>query len=191
MYWFAWCVAFIAALVTTALLRGRTGRAFEAIRNDELAAEAMGVATRRAKIAAFAYSGALAALGGAIFASFLGLVNPDAVGIALSVDFLLMVVLGGSGLVSGALVGAALIGFANVDRPPIRQLARGRLRRARDRLRRVLAARSSRRTPRAARASRTARARHRPSRSDARRLPMRQFSHRCARRATTHWPLRG
>jgi branched-chain amino acid transport system permease protein len=114
MYWFAWLVAFLAALATTALLRGRTGRAFEAIRNDELAAEAMGVPTRRAKIAAFAYSGALAALGGALFASFLGLVNPDAVGVALSVDFLLMVVLGGSGLVSGALVGAALIGFANV-----------------------------------------------------------------------------
>ncbi|HEX3467712.1 MAG TPA: branched-chain amino acid ABC transporter ATP-binding protein/permease [Candidatus Elarobacter sp.] len=114
MYWFAWFVALAAALVTTALLRGRVGRAFEAIRNDELAAEAMGVATRRAKIAAFAYSGALAALGGAIFASFLGLVNPDAVGVALSVDILLMVVLGGSGLVSGALLGAALIGFANV-----------------------------------------------------------------------------
>jgi branched-chain amino acid transport system permease protein len=114
MYWFAWFVAFLAALATTALLRGRTGRAFEAIRNDELAAEATGVATRRAKIAAFAYSGVLAALGGAMFASFLGLVNPDAVGVALSVDFLLMVVLGGSGLVSGALVGAALIGFANV-----------------------------------------------------------------------------
>ena len=49
-----------------------------------------------------------------MFAAFLGLVNPDAVGIALSVDFLLMVVLGGSGLVAGALFGAALIGFANV-----------------------------------------------------------------------------
>ncbi len=113
-YWFAWLVAFAAALVTTGLLRGRTGRAFEAIRNDELAAEAIGVATRRAKIAAFAYSGALAAIGGALFASFLGLINPDAVGVALSVDFLLMVVLGGSGLVAGALFGAALIGFANV-----------------------------------------------------------------------------
>ena len=113
-YWFAWAVAFAAALLTTALLRGRLGRAFEAIRNDELAAEAMGVPTRRCKIVAFAYAAALAAAGGALFAAFLGLVNPDAVGVALSIDVLLMVVLGGSGLVAGALAGAALIGFANV-----------------------------------------------------------------------------
>jgi len=113
-YWFAWSVAFGAAVLSLNLLRGRTGRAFEAIRNDELAAEAIGIPTRRYKILAFAYSGALAAAGGATFAAFLGLVNPDAVGIALSVDFLLMVVLGGGGLVSGALFGAALIGYLNV-----------------------------------------------------------------------------
>jgi branched-chain amino acid transport system permease protein len=113
-YWFAWAVACVAALLTTALLRSRIGRAFEAMRNDRLAAESSGVPTRRNTIVAFAYAGALAAAGGATFAAFLGLVNPEAVGIALSVDFLLMVVLGGSGLVAGALAGAALIGFANV-----------------------------------------------------------------------------
>ena len=113
-YWFAWIVAFGAALLTTALLRARSGRAFEAIRNDELAAEAIGVPTRRYKVFAFAYAGALAATGGALFAAFLGLVNPESVGVALSVDLLLMVVLGGSGLVAGALLGAALIGFLNV-----------------------------------------------------------------------------
>jgi ABC-type branched-subunit amino acid transport system ATPase component/ABC-type branched-subunit amino acid transport system permease subunit len=113
-YWFAWTVAFGVAFLSLNLLRGRTGRAFEAIRNDEVAAEAIGIPTRRYKILAFAYAGALAAAGGATFAAFLGLVNPDAVGIALSVDFLLMVVLGGGGLVSGALFGAALIGYLNV-----------------------------------------------------------------------------
>jgi branched-chain amino acid transport system permease protein len=113
-YWGTWVVALAAALITLTMLRGRAGRAFEAIRNDELAAEAVGVPTRRYKIAAFAYAGALAAAGGAMFAAFLGLVNPDAVGVALSVDCLLMVVLGGSGLVAGALFGAALIGFLNV-----------------------------------------------------------------------------
>jgi ABC-type branched-subunit amino acid transport system ATPase component/ABC-type branched-subunit amino acid transport system permease subunit len=113
-YWGAWVIALAVAVITLTMLRGRAGRAFEAIRNDELAAEAIGVPTRRYKIAAFAYAGALAAAGGAMFAAFLGLVNPDAVGVALSVDFLLMVVLGGSGLVAGALFGAALIGFLNV-----------------------------------------------------------------------------
>jgi ABC-type branched-subunit amino acid transport system permease subunit len=73
-YWFAWLLALRAALLTLNLLRGRTGRAFEAIRNDELAAEVLGVPTRRYKIFAFAYRGALAGLGGAIYAAFLGIV---------------------------------------------------------------------------------------------------------------------
>ena len=114
-YWFVWAVALLAALLTLNLLRGRTGRAFETIRNDELAAEVVGVATQRYKILAFAYAGALAGLSGAIYAAFLGLIVPDAVGAALSIDFLLMVVLGGQGGVSGALIGAALIGFLDIS----------------------------------------------------------------------------
>jgi ABC-type branched-subunit amino acid transport system ATPase component/ABC-type branched-subunit amino acid transport system permease subunit len=114
-YWFAWTLALVAALLTLNLLRGRSGRAFEAIRNDELAAEVLGVPTRRYKIFAFAYAGALAGLGGAIYAAFLGIVVPDAVSTQLSISLLLMVVLGGSGGVSGALIGAALIGFLDIS----------------------------------------------------------------------------
>ncbi len=114
-YWFAWILALLAALLTLNLLRGRSGRAFEAIRNDELAAEVLGVPTRRYKIFAFAYAGALAGLGGTIYAAFLGIVVPDAVSVPLSISFLLMVVLGGSGGVSGALIGAALIGFLDIS----------------------------------------------------------------------------
>ena len=114
-YWFAWVLAFAVALLTLNLLRGRSGRAFEAIRNDELAAEVLGVPTRRYKILAFAYAGALAGLSGAVYAAFLGIVVPDAVGVPLSITLLLMVVLGGSGGVSGALIGAALIGFLDIS----------------------------------------------------------------------------
>jgi branched-chain amino acid transport system permease protein len=114
-YWFAWILALGAALLTLNLLRGRSGRAFEAIRNDELAAEVLGVPTRRYKILAFAYSGALAGLSGALYAAFLGIVVPDAVSVQLSITLLLMVVLGGSGGVSGALIGAALIGFLDIS----------------------------------------------------------------------------
>ena len=113
-YWFAWIVALGVAVISLNVLRGRTGRAFETIRNDELAAEMAGVPTRRYKVIAFAYAGALAGLAGALYASVLGIVVPDAVGIALSVDFLLMVVLGGAGGVCGALLGAALIGFLDI-----------------------------------------------------------------------------
>jgi branched-chain amino acid transport system permease protein len=90
-YWFAWLLALGAALLTLNLLRGRSGRAFEAIRNDELAAEVLGVPTRRYKILAFAYSGALAGLSGALYAAFLGIVVPDAVSVQLSITLLLMV----------------------------------------------------------------------------------------------------
>ncbi len=114
-YWFAWIIALGVALLTLNLLRGRSGRAFEAIRNDELAAEVLGVPTRRYKILAFAYSGALAGLAGAVYAAFLGIVVPDAVGPQLSFSLLLMVVLGGSGGVSGALIGAALLGFLDIS----------------------------------------------------------------------------
>jgi branched-chain amino acid transport system permease protein len=114
-YWFAWAFAALAAFVSINLLRGRSGRAFETIRNDELAAEVLGIPTRRYKIVAFAYAGALAGLAGAIYAAFLGIVVPDAVSVPLSITLLLMVVLGGSGSVSGALIGAALLGIIDIS----------------------------------------------------------------------------
>ncbi len=114
-YWFAWGFAAFAAFASINLLRGRTGRAFETIRNDELAAEVLGIPTRRYKILAFTYAGALAGLAGAIYASFLGIVVPDAVAVPLSITLLLMVVLGGSGSVSGALIGAAILGVIDIS----------------------------------------------------------------------------
>ena len=114
-YWFAWTLAALVAWASINLLRGRTGRAFETIRNDELAAEVLGVPTRRYKILAFVYAGALAGLAGAVYASFLGIVVPDAVSVTLSITLLLMVVLGGSGSVSGALIGAAVLGVIDIS----------------------------------------------------------------------------
>jgi len=108
-YTVAWMITSIVALLTLNLLRGRAGRAFEAIRNDELAADVLGVATRRYKVLAFTYSAALAGLAGGMYAVVLGVVVPDAVGVALSIDFVLMVVLGGRGYVAGAIAGATLI----------------------------------------------------------------------------------
>ncbi|MBC5811207.1 MAG: ATP-binding cassette domain-containing protein, partial [Candidatus Eremiobacteraeota bacterium] len=113
-FWYAWFLVAVVALLTRNLLRGRSGRAFEAIRNDELAAEVAGVPTRRYKIAAFTYAGALAGLGGTFYAAFLGLVEPNGVSVPLSIDLLLMVVLGGAGGITGATIGASIIGIANI-----------------------------------------------------------------------------
>jgi branched-chain amino acid transport system permease protein len=114
LYAVAWIVALLVAALSLNLLHGRTGTAFETIRNDELAAEVLGVPTRRYKIVAFAYAGALAGAAGTLYAALLGVVAPDALGVNLSIDFLLMVVLGGAGGVSGALIGAAVIGYLDV-----------------------------------------------------------------------------
>ena len=113
-YWYAWLLVAIAATSTTMLLRSRIGRAFEAIRNDALAAEVAGIPVRRYTIGVFAFAGALAGLAGTFYSSFLGLVVPDAVGVTVSIDVLLMVILGGSGTVSGAILGALLIAFSNL-----------------------------------------------------------------------------
>jgi ABC-type branched-subunit amino acid transport system ATPase component/ABC-type branched-subunit amino acid transport system permease subunit len=113
-YWYAWFLVALAAASTTALLRSRIGRAFEAIRNDPLAAEVAGIPVRRYTIGVFAFAGVLAGLAGTFYASFLGLVVPDAVGVNVSIDVLLMVILGGSGTVSGAILGALIIAFSNL-----------------------------------------------------------------------------
>ncbi len=113
-FWYAWAMVLLVAALTFNLLRGRTGRAFEAIRNDELAAEAIGVPTRRYKIAAFTYAGALAGFAGSFYGSYLGLIEPGTVGVNFSIDLLLMVVLGGAGRISGAILGATIIGLSNV-----------------------------------------------------------------------------
>jgi branched-chain amino acid transport system permease protein len=113
-YWYAWGMTALAAFLTINLLKGRAGRAFEAIRNDELAAEAAGIPTQRYKILAFAYAGGLAGFAGTFFVSYLGLVEPNAVGVSLSIDLLLMAVLGGAGGVAGATIGASIVGITNV-----------------------------------------------------------------------------
>jgi branched-chain amino acid transport system permease protein len=113
-YWYAWAMVALVAFLTFNLLRGRLGRAFEAIRNDELAAEAVGVPTRLVKVVAFAYAGALAGFAGTFYAAFLGIIDPSAIGVNFSIDLLLMVVVGGAGGVSGAVLGATIIGITNV-----------------------------------------------------------------------------
>ncbi|TAM61158.1 branched-chain amino acid ABC transporter ATP-binding protein/permease [bacterium] len=113
-YWFAWLVAALAAWTTWNLLRSRTGRAFAALSGDPLAAQVAGVPVKRYKLLAFAYAGALAGLSGALYAGYLGLVIPTAMGVQLSIDFLLMAVLGGSGNISGAVIGAALVAGLDV-----------------------------------------------------------------------------
>ena len=92
------------------LSRSRVGRAWVAIREDEVAASCTGVPVLHLKLLAQACGGAIAGLAGAIFAAKQGTITPDSFDFILSVMVLAMVVLGGMGSIRGAVVGALLLG---------------------------------------------------------------------------------
>ena len=94
----------------TRLSRSRVGRAWVAIREDELAASCMGVPVLQLKLLAQGCGGAIAGLGGAIFAAKQGTITPDSFDFILSVMILSMVVMGGLGSIRGAIVGALVLG---------------------------------------------------------------------------------
>ncbi|GAB3493955.1 branched-chain amino acid ABC transporter permease [Amycolatopsis cihanbeyliensis] len=104
----------IAFVLARGAIRGRTGRAWRAVRDNEAAASVMGVGVARAKAGAFAVSSAYAGLAGVMTVLWFDILKPDesefgTYGINTSIAFLAMVIIGGLGSVSGALVGALLV----------------------------------------------------------------------------------
>jgi len=98
-------VAGVAAIMTAAavnLVRTRTGRAFLAIRESEIAAEASGVPVARYKTIAFGLSAFYTGVAGGLFAFVVGFLSPDAFDVFLSVDFVVMIIVGGLGSVPGS-----------------------------------------------------------------------------------------
>ena len=97
------------ALAAANLARSRTGRSWAAIRDRDVAAEIMGVAEFRAKTTAFAISSFYAGVAGALLASMVGQMNPEAWNLLLSVEFVAILLIGGLGRVSGALLGTFFV----------------------------------------------------------------------------------
>jgi branched-chain amino acid transport system permease protein len=91
------------------LVGGRPGRALEAIRDSEVAAAVMGVDVPRYKAGVFTLSSMYAGLAGVLMALVFGRIVPDTFGFPLSVDFLVMIVLGGLGSIPGAAFGAIFV----------------------------------------------------------------------------------
>ena len=91
------------------LNHSRVGRYWAAIREDEVAAEAMGVPTLKYKLWAFAIGASTSGFAGVIYASRVGFISPESFQLIVSITILAMVVLGGLGSIAGALVGAAII----------------------------------------------------------------------------------
>ena len=99
----------ITVFISIRLLNSRLGRGLIAVKDDEIAAEAMGINPTYLKILAFVLGAAIAGMAGSFFASFIHYVNPDNFNYMESVVMLTMVVLGGVGSIPGVIVGAAIL----------------------------------------------------------------------------------
>ena len=94
---------------TSLLLRSRFGRAFVAVRNNEVAALSLGINISRTKVIAFAWSGLIAGLAGSLYAALNGRVSPDTFGISQMLLHFVIVMIGGLGTLVGSIIGAVLL----------------------------------------------------------------------------------
>jgi branched-chain amino acid transport system permease protein len=111
-YWYlGFTVILIVIFVLTRLENSRVGRAWAAVREDEDAAELMGVDTFKFKLWAFAIGAAIGGIAGSLYASKVGFINPDNFQLQLSILFLAAVVLGGTGSMYGVIMGGFLVAW--------------------------------------------------------------------------------
>ena len=110
-YYLLLAVLLLVLLINVRLQRSRIGRAWEAIREDEVAARAMGINTTHIKLLAFAMGASFGGVAGGIFAAIQGFISPESFVLVESVMVLSMVVLGGMGNIWGVVLGALLLSF--------------------------------------------------------------------------------
>ena len=110
-YYLLLVILIIVIVVNMRLQNSRIGRAWEAIREDELAARSMGINTTSMKLLAFAMGASFGGVAGGVFASIQGFISPESFTLTESVMILSMVVLGGMGNIWGVVLGAVLLSF--------------------------------------------------------------------------------
>lgn len=116
-YYLFLALTLVIIVVCMRLQHSRIGRAWTAIRDDEIAAKAMGINTRNMKLLAFALGASFGGVAGAMFSAFQGFVSPESFGLMESIIVLCMVVLGGMGHIPGVILGAVLLaGFPEMLR---------------------------------------------------------------------------
>lgn len=110
--WFTYMTMALCVVFMVRLMKTSYGRSMKAIRDDEVAAESMGISLFKHKMMSFVISGFIAGIGGGLMASVLGAITPLLFRFILAYDILLIVVIGGMGSISGSIVGAFLITIA-------------------------------------------------------------------------------
>jgi branched-chain amino acid transport system permease protein len=108
-FFWIYFVAIVVILYSRNLLRSTVGLTFFAVRENEIAAEAMGVDTTRNKVAAFVMSAFFAGVAGALFALHESFIQPETFGFLRSIEIITMVVLGGMGSITGSVLGAIIL----------------------------------------------------------------------------------
>ena len=111
-YYLLMLVALAVIVVNVRLQNSRIGRAWEAIREDEVAARAMGIDTRNLKLLAFAMGASFGGVAGGMFSAIQGFISPESFVLVESIMVVSMVVLGGMGNIWGVILGALLLSFA-------------------------------------------------------------------------------
>jgi branched-chain amino acid transport system permease protein len=109
--WYLVLLAFAAAtlLVCVNLMRSRTGRAWNALRNRETVAEALGIPIAAYKLLAFVISSALTSVAGCLFAYYRGFVSIEAFSLFLTIQYVAMIIIGGMGSLLGAILGSVFV----------------------------------------------------------------------------------
>jgi len=108
-YYLFLALVIVSVVICHRLEQSRIGRAWMAIREDEIAAKAMGINTRNLKLLAFGMGATFGGISGAMFAAFQGFVSPESFSLMESVMIVAMVVLGGIGYLPGVILGALLL----------------------------------------------------------------------------------
>ncbi len=108
-YYLFWFFALVVIGLSLNIVNSRVGRALRALHTSEVAAEAVGIDTNSFKLKVFALSAAYGGLAGGLHATFLGFINPPSFGIGVSIELVVMAVIGGLASVWGALFGVTIV----------------------------------------------------------------------------------
>ncbi len=110
-YYLVWTMVFFTIFICRNIVKSRIGLALRAIHGSEIAAEAMGVDTARYKLQIFVVSAVFASIAGSLYSHYVTMINPSPFGFKMSIEFVLMAVVGGIASIWGPLLGVAIVTF--------------------------------------------------------------------------------